>query len=406
MLRAVLTLILLAASAAPARALFIADELDELDTERLFDSEYFLDLESFDYPLEWHWLWRGSSVGYRINGASLDRSDLLLNQEARMQAQALDWVSFKYHLVHNGDKDVVDLHQFLMVEFGPCPLSGTSVAIIGEPSFDKEHSDIGLLVRQRISEGWMAYGSVNAVDFTFNKRGETTQRYDRKPYTYELGTGLDMGEGKLFGVLELDSLLRLQMPDSNRDYHYRRTRLRIGYDRPGHDRGWGWRAGYTYEFKREGDDFLPDPTTLTSEFHRKVHSLEVAADKPFGERDRFEAGSRLMVRRAESDFAGAPARGIRHHRWELQPRARWRRMLKPWAQSEVALFMAMGERRRFYDDAAAATSTDTLIEAKLGLGMDFVYGRRGRIGLYGTFDLDEFGSHLWDGGNIRTMFLF
>ena len=29
-----------------------------------------------------------------------------------------------------------------------------------------------------------------------------------------------------------------------------------------------------------------------------------------------------------------------------------------------------------------------------------------KIGLYGTFDIDELTSHFWDGGNIRAMFLF
>ena len=46
------------------------------------------------------------------------------------------------------------------------------------------------------------------------------------------------------------------------------------------------------------------------------------------------------------------------------------------------------------------------MEAKLGLGWDFIYGPDARIGLYGTFDIDDAGNHLWDGGNVRAMFLF
>ncbi|MBI5595260.1 MAG: hypothetical protein HY928_04135 [Elusimicrobia bacterium] len=391
----------LLATAAPGRAVFLRAEMDALDTEPLFDSEYFLDLQSFREPLDWRWAWDGAPIGYRINGASLDRSDLYLEQEVKLPKRLNGWSSFEYRVEHRGDKDLVELHQWVAFDFGPW--SGFSAGLFGEPAFDKQDADIGLRLRQALGPV-TARASVLFPDFNFNERGKTAEAYARKPVTYEGGLSCAAGPGTLAAALELDMPLIREVPAAGRTYGYRRTRARLAWDRPSSADAPGWRAAYSYEFKKEEDRFQP-ATASNLSVHRKVHVLEGAVERGLGVRDRIEAGALFMARGGLTDAFSAGQKDARHKRWELQPYGRWRRTLRPWAVSEAAVFLSKGEDYRIFP-GVGPDKRDAVLEAKLGLGMDFVSSASGRVGFYGTFDLDDAGRHVWDGGNVRAMFLF
>ena len=387
--------------AAPGRAVFVRSEMDALDTEPLFDSEYFLDLLSFREPLQWRWAWTGSAKGYRINGASLDRSDLYLEQEVKLPQRLNDWSAFEYRLEHRGDKDLVELHQWVAFEFGPW--SGFSAGLFGEPTFDKQDADIGLRLRQTAGPATLG-AAVLFPDFNFNDRGKTAEAYARKPVTYSGGVSWDAPAGRVSAAVELDMPLIREVPASGRLYGYRRTRASVAWERPSAGEGPGWRTAYSYEFKKEEDRFQP-ATASNMAVHRKVHVLEAALEGPWGERDSLEGGALYMVRGGLTDAFSPGQKDARHKRWELQPYGRWRRTLRPWAVSEAAVFLSGGEDRRIFP-GVGPDKRDTVTEAKLGLGMDFLPSKSGRIGFYGTFDLDDAGRHIWDGGNVRAMFLF
>jgi hypothetical protein len=392
--------------ASPASAVFTAREMDALDTEGLFDSEYFLDLLGFSPPLDWRWAWQASSSGYRVNGASLDRSDLLLEQDLKLTRRLNDGLAFRYDLVQRGDKDLVELHHWLQLEAGPWrELTG---GLFGEPEFSKEDADIGLFLRWARGP-WMLRGAMDAVDFSFNQRGRTSQSYHRKPVTWDLRAAWTEGGDRVLASAELDEPLERSVPADGRLYGYRRTRLALSWDRPASAPAgdWGFAADYAFEYKREQDYYDPDPSRKTLDFRRTLHTWTLAGERLLGARDRVEAGARLLTRSANAGHGPDSAADIRYRRWELQPYGRWRRELRPWAVSELALFLGEGEQRRAYPSAPASSVAETPAEAKLGTGVDFVYGGgSGRLGLYGHWDLDDAGRHVWDGGNIRAMFLF
>jgi hypothetical protein len=395
--------VLLALPTASARAVFISKEMDVIDTEPLFDSEYFLDLLAFSPPLDWEWDWQASSVGYRVNGASLDKTDLLLDQQAVFAKRLLDKLSFRYSLVHHGDKDLVSLHQWLSFEAGPW--AGLSFALFGEPQFEKEDADIGALVRWSPFGGCSLYSSINAVDFSFNQRNRTSQTYERMPYTLEQGLQAHAAGGLFKAVVEFDLPLTRDVQNENRVFGYRRTRAVLRYDRPAVEGVPGLAAEYSYEFKRKSDSYTPDPTNKNESFLRRVHEATLSGQVLAGPKDRFEAGGRFLRRSAEDDFQNAPASTRREIRWEAQPYARWRRTVAPWAVTELAAFLSSGELRWDYPLAPSATY-DTIVRAKMGTGVDFLFGKSGRLGLYANLDLADADRHLWDGGNIRAMFLF
>ncbi|MBI5243780.1 MAG: hypothetical protein HY922_08900 [Elusimicrobia bacterium] len=389
---------------APASAVFIANEMDVLDTEPLFDTEYFQHLRMFSDPLDWEWASQASTGGYRINAASLNRSDLLLDQRLAFARRLNDWLGFRYGLRQRGDEDLVELHQWLSLEAGPW--AGLSFGIFGEPQFAKEDADIGALCRWEPGPGVSMHASVNAVDFNFNERNRTDRSYARKPATWETGLSLRLADGVMKAVAEIDLPLLRAAPEESRLFGYRRTRSGLRFDRPASEGRLGLMAEYSYEFKRKSDAFAPDPARRSESFLRRVHQAALAGEALLGAKDRLEAGGLLMFRSIGVDFASAPGSARRDRRWEAQPYARWGRELKPWVASQLAAFMSFGESRHRYPDSPASSYGQSIIEASLVGGFDFVFGRAGRIGLYGTADLDDIRRHAWDGGNVRAMFFF
>lgn len=406
---ALLAVLLGGLPAAPCWALFDSKELDKIDAEVLMDSEYFLDLRSFSYPNDWLWGWERNPQGWRINSASLDANDLWIEQEVRLGKSLNDWFSFSYALDHLGDKESDSVHQWINLEFGPW--LGFTYGIFGEPAFDKEDADLGFSLKYGPKRGWTLFSRINFVDWNFNERGKTTARYARKPLTVDGGIQWELAGQYVRATVEVDTPLIREIPAENRIYNYRRTVARISWNKPPggdseSDEGWGWRASYVYDYKREQDAFAPDPANITVNFHRKVHELLFAAVKPISGSTNLELGSGLMIRGGQTDYRSSPGASIRQRRWEALPFGRLRRKFRPWALAEVAAFMSLGERNRVFPSDTAISDNEQVVEAKLGTGVDFLFGKRGKLGLYATFDLDEFDRHFWDGGNIRAMFLF
>ena len=378
--------------------------MDRIDVEPLFDSEYFVDLLSFSTPAVWDDIWSASTApAYRVNSASLDCCDLMLQQEFRFRKQLPHGLAFKFRLFQNEEKERQDF--FYQMELEKKLGRGVSVSLFGEPTYRKEDSDIGFGLAYEPVPAFKASARRTFVDFNFNQRGSTTQRYAAKPATDELALELTPGDGwKATAALMLDHPLRREIPDDARTFSYRRTNLALGLRQDLADRWSRW-LSYSYDFEAKGDLYNPASASKTSvTSRRQVHRVAAAVEGALSPRDRLEAGQGFLLRAARSDYANAPDEGLFYRRWEAQPYARWRRELKPWLVSELAGFLAFGEKRQRGANKGG-TLYNGLAEAKLGAGADFVFGPSGRIGVYGTFDLDTPGKP-WDGGAIRAMFLF
>ncbi len=399
--RPVLILALLAWLACPARAVFLKSQMERIDHEPLFDSEYFLDLLSFSYPASWEEDWKASTgPAYRINGASLDCCDLLLQQELKFRKSLSEGLSFRFRLVQQEDKDRQDLHHWL--ELDQRLGMGFSAQAFGEPAFRKEDADIGFGLAWQ-GGGLRAGARRNFVDFNFNERGSTNQRYSLKPQTDELSLEFAPGEHRLEASLELDHPLRREVPAENRVFSFRRTTLSLGW-RQAPAGGWARSLRYGYEFQKKGDLFNPDPSIASLESRRQVHRLLASAEGSLGPRDRLEAGGLFLSRAARADNAHDSSAGFFHRRWELEPYARWRRKARDWLETELAGFLALGENRQ-RSASGGPSLYEGVVEAKLGAGLEFLFGASGRIGLYGNFDLDR-PDKTWDGGSVRALFLF
>lgn len=403
MRRHFLAFLLLLSAAAPARAVFVKTQMDRIDPEPLFDSEYFSDLLAFSYPAQWDDLWAGSTTAYRVNGASLDCCDLLLQQELKFKRRLVDGLDFKFRLVQQDDKDRQELHTWLELEkkLG----AGFSASLFGEPTFHKEDSDIGLGLRWSPNDSLSLAARHAFVDFDFNKRGSTAQRYSRKPSTDELALEARRGAHAFAAALELDHPLRREVPAENRVFSYRRTTASVGWrHRPAG--GLDKRVGYSYEFEKKGNLFNPDPLDASLSYQRQLHTVTAAVEGRPGPKDSLELGQVLMVRTARDDDPHNANAGVFYRRWEAQPYARWRREVKDWLTTELMPLLSLGEDLRRRPGEAPPSSFNAVVEAKLGAGLDFVFSRSGRIALFATFDLDEPANHPWDGGSVRALFLF
>lgn len=386
-----------------AHALFVKTQMERIDHETLFDSEYFIDLLSFSTPLEWEDSWRASTapVSYRINSASLDCCDLLLQQELRLRKDLGKGWRFKFRLLQDEDKERQELHHRLELEKSLG--AGFSALLFGEPAFRKEDSDIG--VGLAYARGpFKASARRNFVDFNFNQRGSTSQNYSRKPLTDDISFEYSPSGWRLSSAVEIDHPLRRQVPAENRVFSYRRTTAVLGvrHEPVG---AFSRRLEYRYEFQKKGDLFNPDPAVVSIENQRQVHRVLAAVEGALSPDDRLEAGGVWLTRAARTDNAHASNAGAFHRRWEVQPYARWRRLLNASLVGELAGFFSFGENRRRFPGGSSPALFDGIVEAKLGAGLDFLFGPSGRLGIYSTFDADGPG-HPWDGGNIRAMFLF
>ncbi len=389
----------------PAYAVFEDTEPDKIDAELDFDREYFLDLRSFSAPMDWE---RAFAVHpgakYLISGASLDCCELLMDQRLQFGKTLSERFSFSYALAHRDTKDGGSLFQWVAFDYKLG--AGFTAGIFGESKFSKQDADIGFQLQYEPFTDWKFTTRANAVDFNFNERGTTNEVYDRKPATFDFAVTHSPGDDVFGAAVEFDMPLIRRYPTTNRVYRYRKTTAKLEWTRFASE-DWSWQVGYGYEFKREAEDFVPDTFLKSQDHHRRVHRVGGMVETALSSRDRLEAGMEFMVRGGRSDFKNREAaKSSRRKRWEWGPHARWRRTLNDWTVSELALFLSTGENRRSRFPATSAEELETLVEAKLGTGIDFIYGPSAKIGLYGTFDIDEITSNFWDGGSIRAMFLF
>lgn len=387
---------------APASALFSAKELERVDTEPFLDYEYFSDLQAFSYPMEWDLAWRASTMSYRASGASLDCCDLLWSQELLTRFQLADTLAFSVRLAQQEDKERRDLHYLL--EFEKKLPWGLTAWVFGEPTYDKKDADAGLGLGCALSKGLQLSYRRTAADFPFNRKAGDPQRYSRQPFTDEFRVDADFARGRLSLQVELDQPLRREFWNESRSYSYRRTTGRASYQGP--VLGVTGRLGYTYEYQHEGDYLSPDPGTRSVDYRRRTHTLLAAVLADLGARDSLEAGHNLILRDARNDNPHDPDAGIMYRRWEAEPYARWRHRASDLVTTELAAFLSLGEYRKRYPAHLIPSVFDPIIQAKLGTGLDFTFGPRGRVGLYGAFDLDGAATHPWDGGSIRAMFVF
>lgn len=395
-------LLLLSVSNA-AHAVFTRGLLDRIDTEPLFDSEYFADLLGFSYPLAWDRLWRGSTVAYRNNGASLDCCDLLWQQELKFNYDFTPGLQFKWRLTRNEDKDRGDLHHW--IEFEKKLPSGFSASLFGEPAKDKEDADIGLGAVWSPGPGFSLSARHTFTDFNFNSRGDSSRRYSRKPATDEFQISAGLGRADVWSFVEIDHPTRLNLLTESKTLSYRRTIAGAGARLPLNHRLEA-AVDYSYEFLKRGSLTSPDPDAVSQDFRRNAHRVMTALDAELSEKDRLEAGQQFMIRAARNDNPSATENGVFYRRWEYSPYARWRRVLTPHAETELAAFLTLGENRRRFPAQQARSTNGTIVEAKLGAGVDWVFTPKARLGFYGHFDLDDLTSHPWDGGAVRALILF
>lgn len=371
--------------------------MDQVDAEPLFNEGYFINLRSFAWPRAWDDAWSSSTGGYRANGASLDCCALYLDQGLVFARRLTAALEFRFRYTDLEDKDRQETHHWLELEqdLG----RGFSAELFGETAFRKEDADIGLGLRWR-REGWQVRARRNAVDFNFNGRGSTTQRYSLKPWTDELLLEAPLGAAVARLACEVDHPTRREVPDESRTFAYRRTRLWAAVGAPR-----GARAEYSYEFQTKSNRFRAPAAGRSQESRRQVHGLTASTRLFPTEKDELEPGLGVFARAARADRPDEPQAGAFYRRWEVQPWLRWRRELTRRATTELAPFLSLGENRIRRPGGAAPDDGHVVMEAKLGAGLDLAFGPSARIGFYATFKVDT-PSHPWGGGNIRAMFLF
>ena len=372
--------------------------MDRADTERLFDSEYFLDLRSFSWPRAWDDSWRSATVStgaFRVSGASLDCCDLLLDQGLVFVRRLSPRTEFRFRFEQYDDKDRQEYHHWLEFETGLG--GGWSAELFGEPAFRKEDADLGFGVRWRRA-GRQLRLRRNLVDWNFNARGSSEQRDSLKPRTSQVQLDWPAGPGDVRLTGEFDEPSRREDPAARRSFGYRRELMGAGWQGDG---DWSPRVVYAYERQERLDRFAPGLGT-SADFRRRVHQATASARVKRGDGIELEPGLSAFVRSAQNDDPFSPDAGVSYKRWELQPWLRWR---KRWTERylwELSPFLTAGQNRV---RTTPSTRAPTVVEAKLDTALELRWSDSSKLGFNLTWDLDTPGKP-WDGGNVRAMFLF
>lgn len=383
----------------PSHAIFVRSLMDRTDTEPLFDSEYFLDVNTFKWSRAWDDAWSASSGGYRVNGASLDCCDLYLDQTMLFTRRLTPGLEFRFRFSELSDKDRQETHAWL--EFEQDLGAGWSAEIFGEPMYRKENADIGLGARWRRG-GWEARARRLVVDWNLNARGSTTESYSLYPYTDEVSVSAPLGAWSLRLAADLDEPTRREVPDERRAFFYRRARASA---EAGTAEGWAPLLRYSFETQTKINSVAPGGTGISEEARRKVHELSASARVRPGPDDELEPGAAFLLRAARSDLPGAPSSGTFYRRWEVQPYLRWRRSLSARLTSELSPSFALGENRVRHPGGSEPERYETVGEAKLGASLEVKFGTAGLLTFGGVLDADKPGK-AWDGGSVKAMFLF
>lgn len=382
----------------PVHAAFVRSLMDHVDTENLFDSEYFLDLRGFAWARAHDDAWAASTSGYRVNAASLDCCDLYLDQEFRFARRLTPALEFRFRYRELSDKDRRETHAAIELErdLG----LGFSAELFGEPAYAKEDADIGFGARWRRGQ-WEVRARRTAVDWNLNERGRSGDRYALAPHTDEVSLRAPLGAWSARLTADLDEPTRRLVTAERRAFFYRRERASLAV---GKDEGWAPLARYSYERQVKMNTYAPG-AGASEEARRTVHELVASARLRPTADDELEPGAAFLLRSARADLPDAPSGGTLYRRWEVQPYLRWRRSLSPRLTSELSPSFTLGENRVRHPGGLEPGHRSMIGEAKLGAAFEFKFAGSGLISLGGVLDLDKPGK-AWDGGSARAMFLF
>lgn len=398
-------LVLLSLLSSRAFAIFIPEQMEEIDREDQFDSEEFMDYLAFRFPKDWEERWRDSWQGFRTTVGSLDCCHFRIDQELKLRLPVTSRVAFRYNLLQQEDQDLEEFHQFL--EFETRAVGPFYASVWGEPHFNKEEHDAGFALTYRKSIRRFLRLSYLYVDFDFNKRTNSANRYVDFPQTFRAeGEWHLPARWDLLFFFERDIPTLFNNAEEGLLYHYNRTQAKIDlrYDRFLKNILGGLLA---YEHKREGEAFNTAELTVNDiDYQRNLWTVEGYYEREWGVWGKFTLGLQWIKRETDTEQPHSPQNENQFARTEWIPYLLYQKPWLSWLTPHLGyVFGNIARTREFPNNPAS--DFDSFEPEHKGIWMlEFHPKESLRLILNANWDLDEIVNHPWDGGNAMLQATF
>lgn len=179
----ILSLLVLIPTSAPAiffEYMHLSDsEQREVNGPRRLDSEYQSDILAYDMPIQWQYNWHKERQAFQYSAGSLGPKRFSTRGRLRLRENISEDFFFQMAFVDYADFEM-DRRAFVF-EFGYQFKRWLSLNVYGQPATLKREDDVGLATEILFSEHNHLRIFHTWVDFTHNKRNEDHDYYTHEP---------------------------------------------------------------------------------------------------------------------------------------------------------------------------------------------------------------------------------
>jgi len=378
----------------------------------LLNSEYTSDLFSYRKPSSWEYLWLTHSKGLEMSFGSLNTIRFLMENRVKVQLPLTDLFEFRFSYFDESNLERQGLHLIGELIFWPWSMFG--IVLYGEPSFRKPNDDTGIALLLRPNERHEIRLFNTFIDVTRLKYPDSPDRFIEPDLPYARGLvgrawSLPL-KGSSFGnffeyAIRHETPTSWQFLDKNYIYHYWKW-FASAYGRYQFSRNISAALRFQFDRKHESKEPL-SPTTAT------MGSWYTSRITLFTEETFFEIGPKM-------DWDVTFGLGYVMRTWDtsqgsggyndLLPYFRW--AIPAWGIPEKKDHWILGYlMTRHGENGSSAVGinqrNDGRIEQRLNISYEFSFGKQGILTIFGSADLDEFGTrNSWSGGCGQLQLFF
>lgn len=377
-----------------------SSEESEINSPRLVDGEYQSDRLTYEFLNQWNAFWWKQDQIFQYTAGSLGPTRFLTQGRIRFSENITDRLSFSFFYAEVGD--YTQWRQSFVFEFSYQLNSLFEVALYGQPSTFKKEDDIGVALITRFG----GFSSLRAfytwVDFSLNKRNESSDYYQKKPGTLGLvwrhsETKESQDFWEVFIKRDLETIHIF--PESGRRYSYLQTQAGVKWVEDFGERKKFFQMELNARKNLERDTENRDQGIIQWEAEHYDGLFQIR--DPQGLFKLY--GVRFNYSQWESSQGHVIHRDLLPHAWMNVFSSRNGKSVHN-IDLGYEFTWHQGEGRKFL---RSQLDTDNKLNHRINTRYAFYQGQKTRFHLLLTFDGDKFGTgETWEGGSIQFSHIF
>ncbi|MBI2602680.1 MAG: hypothetical protein HYW48_06465 [Deltaproteobacteria bacterium] len=225
-----------------AEGRFYHTDADEVDREERLSSEYFNDINSYDYPYLWSRYFDVAQIGYRVSAGSLDLARFAFLETIKLgssrEPQVVD-----LHFLQQRDESLLEQNFFQELRLTLNTPMGPYFSLLADGGTFKKWADMGGALGFRQSENRYFEVFYWSVDHYYNSKVEFVENSRDPKYLRTVGAKTRWtlwGDSEVQATLEHDQPLVWYRGNQGYVYEYRKIKEHVKLRSP------TWRASALY----------------------------------------------------------------------------------------------------------------------------------------------------------------